>query len=124
MELREATRRNREENEAETAHDSVEAAVGETERLAVVDHDRSVRRACESLARPKDHGLGAVGSRDVAGRADHGDSALRRDSSTGRDVEHALAGLKTCRPQEERQEVRRDMSDGLVICGCSLVFEK
>jgi len=39
MELREATRRIREEHEAETAYDSVEAAIGKSERLAVVDHD-------------------------------------------------------------------------------------
>ena len=59
----------------------------------------------------------------MATRTDHGESGLRRDPSTGRDVEHPLAGLKTGRTQEERQEVRRDMSDGPVVCGCSLVLE-
>jgi hypothetical protein len=73
--------------------------------------------------RPIDHGLGVIGSRDVAAGADHGDCGLRRDPCTGRDVEHVLAGLKTGRPQEERQEMRGDMSDGLVVCGCSLVLE-
>jgi hypothetical protein len=42
----------------------------------------------------------------VTAGADHGESGFRRDPSTRRDVEHALAGLETGRPQEERQEVR------------------
>jgi hypothetical protein len=39
MEFRQTARRIREEHEAETAYDSVEAAIGETERLAVADQD-------------------------------------------------------------------------------------
>jgi hypothetical protein len=59
----------------------------------------------------------------MAAWADHGESAFCRDPRTGRGVEHPLAGLKVGRPEEERQEVRRDMSDGPVVCRCRLVLE-
>jgi hypothetical protein len=106
MELREGARWVREEHEAETAQHDVEAAIVKTERLAVLDHDRGVRRAGQALARPIDHGWGDVGGRDVPGRADNGKSGLGGDPGTGRGVEHHLARLKTSRSQQEREEMR------------------
>jgi hypothetical protein len=122
MELRKAARRVQEEHQAETAQHGVECAIVETERLTVLDHDGGVRRAGQPLARPIHHGLGDVDGRDVAAGADHGESSLRRNPGTGRDVEHPLARLQTRCPQQEREEMRRDVSEGPVVRACGLVL--
>lgn len=46
----------------------------------------------------------------------HGESGLGRDPGTGRSVEHQLARLETSRSQQEREEMRRDVDEGPVIC--------
>ena len=94
MELQEAARRVREEHEGKTAQYRVEAAIVERERLAVLDRDGSVRRAGQALARSIDHGLGDVGSRDMAARTDHGKSRLCDDPGTSGGVQHPLTGRK------------------------------
>ena len=94
----------------------------ETERLPVRDHDRGVRRARQSLARPIHHRLGDVGGRDVASWADNTESGLGREARTGRGVEHPLAWFKTRRTQQERQEMRRHIGKGPVVRACSLAL--
>jgi hypothetical protein len=58
----------------------------------------------------------------VAARADHGESGLGRYPGTGRRVEHPLARLEAGRPQQEREEMRRDMGEGAVVRACGLVL--
>jgi hypothetical protein len=123
MELRKTARRIREEHETETTQHGVEGAIVEAERLAGLDRDRDVRRWGEALARYIDHGLGDVGSCDMTVRADRGESALGRDPCTRRRVEHPLPQLKTCRPQQEREEVGRDMGEAPVIPASGPVVE-
>lgn len=58
----------------------------------------------------------------MTARADHGESGLHRDPGTGRGVEHPLTRLKTARPQQDREEMRRDMGEGQVVRACGLVL--
>jgi hypothetical protein len=103
----------------DTAQHGVETAVGESERLAIGDDDRCVRRACEALSRTVGHGL--IGSRDMAARADHGKGRRCSDPGAGGGVKHRLGRRDASRPEQEWNEVRRDMCDGSVVRRCGPV---
>src|SRR5262249_15852640 len=87
------------------------------ESLCVLDHNRSIARFAEALARLLGHGGGDIGGRNVTGRADRGERRHRRKPRASSDVKDAHAPCSAGRAQNERHEVSCNVRKGSVVLG-------